>query len=124
MQLVLCIVLPKVGRWFVVVQVLLPSGEIKETPQGDLCWPCGTSLEVWPLESRAELVAKIESRPAFRREFMAVRAGAEKAEFRLFRMQEVRSDKGCGMRVSLKAALVEDGVFKTHFWGARRKSWV
>ena len=46
---------------------------------------------------------------------MAVRAGAEKAEYRLFKLQEVRSDRGCGMRLSIQAVLVEEGVFKTHF---------
>jgi hypothetical protein len=25
-------------------------------PNGNLCWLCGTSLEVWPLEKKADLV--------------------------------------------------------------------
>ena len=114
------------ARWFSMLRVLLPSGVVNETPHEacDLCWPCGTSLEVWPLEVKEELIQKIETKAAFRREFMAVRAGAEKAEYRLFKLQEVRNDRGCGMRVCVKAALVEEGVFKTHFGVPADALWV
>lgn len=95
--------------------MLAADGSMVEVPVEDMCWDCGTSLEVWPLSTREELLHKLNTSAAFRREFQAVKAGVEKAAHRLFKLQQVSGLKGCGVRLAIKVGLVELEPFKVHF---------
>lgn len=85
------------------------------TPHSDMCWFCGTALEVWPLETKECLINRVETEPIFRKDFMGVRAGVEKAEHRPQKLQGVYSERLCGARLSIKLALTEVDVFTVHF---------
>ena len=79
------------------------------------CWICGTALEVWPLQDKQELITKHASDSSFRLEFAKVRAGVAAAEVALFRKQEVTGDQSCGIRVAIRAGLIEVDIFKIVF---------
>ena len=85
-------------------------------PLDIFCYLCGTTAEVWPLESsaavgRQSLAEKYHNLASFREQFVLARAAAEKMQSRAFRFQEVHADKMCGMHVKVVACLVPESFF-------------
>ena len=90
-------------------------GTVVEEPVGDLCWLCGCTCEVWPLEEAKQVLERRSSDPAFRAQWTAVRAGVEKAVQRESRAQDVWSTKSLATRIICKAALVTEDAFAQFF---------
>lgn len=109
-----CMCVPKV-RWFTLASVMGAAGVVEEQAMGDFCWVCGTAAEVWPLKSKQEVVEQMESDINFKREFLTVAAGVEKAEHSLLRQQDVLGLKASGVRVLYTLAVVPEEVFAIHF---------
>jgi hypothetical protein len=101
-------------KWFAYHR-LVTGDSVAEQPTGDYCFVCGTALEVWPLSPKEELVQRFHQSSAFRKEFHAVRAGVDQAMVSAWRSQRVSGMRSCGLKVTMKVALVELSAFNVHF---------
>ena len=90
------------------------DGGFQDEPQDDFCFPCGVGCECWPLKSKAECAELYRSNESFRKEFSVVRVGAEKAVVQMMRQESVLGIYGCGMRLSIRVAFIEEKVFTVH----------
>ena len=95
------------------MDTIIVDGVSEEIPVNDLCWVCGTSCEVWPLMSKADVLEKLAD-PKFKMEFATVRTGVSQAQLKLFRQQDVLSTQGVGLKVIFRCAFVTSDVFAVH----------
>ena len=113
LQCQLCSATPNNAEWFAHRR----AGGKEGTPSGELCRLCGHTLEVWPLEDKSELVKRHAASAAFRSSFESYRSVLEKGLALGYakRSEEVNSVGRLGMRVMLRAKMVESSVFVSHF---------
>ena len=111
----ICVATSDTARWFVTHVVISVDGTEISEAKDQLCWGCGGSRECWPLLEVSECIDKYHKDFSYRTEFNVVRAAVAAATARLLKEIHVFSSRSCGVRVSLRAALVPLEAFASHF---------
>jgi hypothetical protein len=103
-------------RWYAIIEVKKSDGSMVELDDGELCYLCGNSLDVFCLESKDDLIRKyVRSEDGWREKINLVRAGFEACVFKQFKEQRVSGSKKIALRVSLIAAFITVAAFEAHF---------
>jgi hypothetical protein len=68
LQCIICLSQSTDVKWF---EMDIVDGEL--VCKGDLCHPCGTTADAWPLLERAELVRRYKQDPVFHTQFLAAK---------------------------------------------------
>ena len=101
--------------WWVTEQICSDAdGSYIVQAVGDLCETDGTTMEIWPMLTKDEVVQKVVEDPEFKADWQKVRAGVAAAEKKAFLKQQfVESRAWTGYEISRKMAFVHEGEFNT-----------
>ena len=97
--------------WFQITQCFsAEQGTFLSIPTGLVCKVDGTADEAYPLLTLDELLEQLKE-PAFKKEFMLVRAGVEAANLIALRKEECSTESMIGLRMVRRVAFIHSAEF-------------
>jgi hypothetical protein len=120
-SLLICIYLLNIQdqRWYEVVEIE-SNGVLTMKPDGDVCWGCGKTFEVWPRTPRPELVQRVlEDKDGFGTKFFSIKRKIEEVAIAEFARAVVESGRRCDFEVYIDVGFVPNDVFTAKLMPAK-----
>lgn len=100
-------------KWFFTLRVVDKRGDVVHVADGPLCWGCGCTAEVWPLESHESIIARYNNplEEDFQKTFMSVKERLTRVISREFGLDACKRTQTMALEVYQEYAFVLETVF-------------